>query len=257
MFYLLQSTSPLFENLSLAEWQQKDNIIYVTWFGVINNETKVCDFEALKNVWRMMTSDTGLIKLVYYHQAEVKYGFSKYFRPEFSVIQNRVLFNEHCTKQKLLKTLAYKFPVPKTKNLVSKKDKTPEVLLTYPWNIEVEMGIMTVVDIIESFFISSTPLTYKLVAENDQKIPRWLQLDGKQIVILAFSTDFEKTVNYKGVWRGGLVAISNGLESEPLKIKIIANKNNYYYESQVIYRTEMRLSRKNFKVSFVNLLQYI
>ena len=120
------------------------------------------------------------------------------------------------------------------------------------WNIEVEMGILKIVPINESFFQSDSEITYRLAPRSGYKMPSWVKIDteNNQLIVLAFSTDFDRTINYKGKWHGFLIATSESSELKALNVVITATKHNDYYESKYNYRVKMSFTNKLSNVSF-------
>ena len=252
LYYLARALSPDFNKISLVDWKQNENLISVTWIDRKINNFEVCDYIAIKKLWKIISNDNSLAKLIYNRKSEAKKTFSKLFLPQFKIVQTKIKFNPTCTKQKLVETMTTIPSLPtKTVAVNSPYLAAPKLMTIDTWRIFVDMGVLTTVSIIESFFEFSNPLEYKIVAESNKKVPKWLQVDNKtkKLVILTFSTNYDKTINYKGVWRGGLVASSNECDSKPLKIEIIASKNNDYYEKEAKYRAQMLFSTRKIHVS--------
>lgn len=251
IYYLVQALPPEFSQVGLVDWQLNVNFASVTWVDRRINGFETCNCKAILKLWRIMSNDSKLAKLVYGQKSEATDTFSNWFLPEFKVVQVIIKFSPTCTKQMLLETMTTVPSLPKkTAAINSPYLAAPKLMREDTWKIYVGMGVLTEISIIESFFEFSTELTYKLVAESGKKVPKWLQVDNvnKKLVVFTFSTDYDATYNFLGSWRGGLVASSNECDSKPLKIKIVASKNNDYYEKEAKYEARMFFSTRNVQV---------
>lgn len=251
IYYLVQALSLEFNQIGLVDWQLNVNLASVTWVDRRINDMETCNCKAIIKLWKTMTNDNNLAKLIYGQKSEATGTFSNFFLPEFEAIQVKIKFSPTCTKQKLLETMTTVPSLPKrTAAINSPYLAAPKLLREDTWTIYVGMGVLTEVSIIESFFEFPTELTYKLVAESGKKVPKWIQVDNmnKKLVVFTFSTDYDATYNFQGSWRGGLVASANECDSKPLKIKIVASKNNDYYEKEAKYEAQMFFSTRNVQV---------
>ena len=253
MYLLSESLSPFLNNFTLVAWQQKVNAVEATWTGRRNKMLKMCDYEMVNEVWKTLYNKTR--DSVYNQSLYKKQKPLQVFKPDFTAVRHKIIFTENCSKDKLLETFFSKSTQERTKPTTEDPQLRSARKLVVEWPVEVTMGILTKVPIKQSLFQSKSLSGYKLAPKSGRKIPKWIEIDAEnnQLIILAFSTDFDRTVNYKGTWRGWLIATSESTELKAINVVITAKKNNDYYENKYNYRVEMRLSSQKINVSFFKL----
>ena len=220
----------------------------MTWTGGKEKNFKVCEYKLMNDLWKKFYEDADLLESINNQSLSANRKISQLFKPDFTAVKHEIVFTENCSEEKLFRSFSSKQTEPTT--------DTPslnsfEKIAEDEWKIEVQMGILTAVPINESFFQSNSQTTYRLAPRSGYKMPSWVKIDAesKQLIVLAFSTDFDMTINYKGKWCGFLVATSESSKVKALRVVITATKNNEYYESKYNYRVEISFTHKQSNVS--------